>query len=330
MRSLNKNPLAALSGRGEVYLVGIILALAVCLNVATGGTFLSAKNLTDILLTNLYLGIMALGMLVVIISGGIDLSCLATATVAQYLMARYLLTANSNMFVALVIVIAVGVILGGVNGYFVYKFKVPSMIITIATMNIFYGVLQWATGSRVLYKFPSWFSKRGMFGTWAPVVIFALLALLTWHILRNTKIGRNIYAAGGNFEAAKRVGVNMLRTQMFIYCYIGALSGVAGLIQLYFLRNFSPNTLVGLELDVVAMVVIGGASLMGGKGTCLGTLLGVALLAIISNGLVLTRVSSYVQPFVTGAAILVGVVFMAGLTGRRNRKANVKSAERQG
>lgn len=327
MQSLNKTGIRSLLGRSEMYLVGIIPVLSIGLNIATGGTFLSVKNLSDIVLSNLYLGIMALGMLIVILSGGIDLSCFATATVAQYLMAQYLLGKNSTMAVALLIVIVTGVVLGAMNGYFVYKFKVPSLIITIATMNIFYGILQWATGSRVLYKFPSWFSKRGMFGTWGPVTLFVLLVLLTWFILRSTKIGRNIYAVGGNFEAAKRVGVSALRTQMFIYCYMGALSGIAGLLQLYFIRNFSPNTLVGHELDVVAMVVIGGASLLGGKGGCFGTLLGVSLMAIISNGLVLTRTSSYVQPFVTGAAILVGVVFMTWLTIRQNGKTKTRSTE---
>ncbi|NBR12813.1 MAG: ABC transporter permease, partial [Alphaproteobacteria bacterium] len=143
-----------------------------------------------------------------------------------------------------------------------------------------------------------------------------------WLLLNRTNIGRQIYALGGNREAAQRLGFNVFRLNILVYCYMGLTAGVASLIQAQLAQSVAPTVLVGKELDVLAAVVLGGASLMGGVGTVLGTVLGLALLAIMQNGLILIGVSSYWSQFFVGFVILLSVSATA-LSARRKRKGNL-------
>ena len=316
MRSIRR-----LFRREETYLLLVIIVIGVYLSIATNGLFLTPLNLRDLFLYNIYIANMAVGMLIVVISGGIDLSICAMATVAQYVLGTYLLSGNGNMVVAILLVMGVGFVMGSVNGFFIYRFNITPMIATIASMNVFYGLLQWASKGKWLYQFPQWFSVRGPLGVWFVVVLFVLVIAIVWFILNKTKMGRNIFAFGGNQEAAKRVGISRFKTQFFVYSFMGILAAVAGMGQLYLAQNYEPNALSGKELDILATVIIGGASLAGGKGTILGTLLGASLLAIIKNGLILTGVSSYNHSFVTGAVILVGLIF-SNYVNNRQRSAS--------
>jgi simple sugar transport system permease protein len=142
---------------------------------------------------------------------------------------------------------------------------------------------------------------------------------LTWLILNRTNIGRQIYALGGNREAAQRLGFNVFRLNILVYCYMGLTAGVASLIQAQLAQSVAPTVLVGKELDVLAAVVLGGASLAGGVGTVFGTILGLTLLAVMQNGLILLGVSSYYSQFFVGLVILLSVSATA-LSARRKRK----------
>lgn len=311
--------------RGEFLLAGMILLLIALLSVKTVG-FLSWSNLFDLLNSYAFVGIMAAGLLTVLISGGIDISFTATATVAQYVVASILVYHGTSLSspVSWVVVFGaaacVGTFLGAVNGLLVHVLRVSAIIVTIATLNVFYGILIFVTRGKWLYDFPEWFadglslwsfSQAGCGGgtyslSLAICVLMAVLAA-TAFLLNRTTLGRKIYAMGGNPEAAKRMGFNLLGLRLFVFGYMGFLAAVGAVVQAQVMQTVAPNSIVGRELEVLAAVVLGGASLAGGSGTLLGTMLGVALIAILQNGLTLLGVSSYWHQIVIGCVILTSV-----------------------
>ena len=272
--------------------------------------------------------------MVVLISGGIDISFTATATVAQYIMASFIIQHGGGWWVAFLIPITIGIMLGAVNAVLVYNLRVHSIIITIATLNVFYGVLIFVTRGKWIYNFPDWFAEgyslldfTAADGTdysfsLSIIVLLAVFAV-TGFLLNRTSVGRQIYAMGGNMDAAKRMGFNLLKLHFFVYCYMGFLAGIAGLVQAQLVQTVAPNSIVGRELEVVAAVVLGGASLAGGAGTLLGTILGVTLIAIMQNGLTLLGVSSYWHKVVIGMIILISV----GITAYNRKLEERRHAE---
>jgi simple sugar transport system permease protein len=313
----------------EFYLFLVIAGIMVFLTVFTED-FFSLENLFDVLMSYSFLGVMAVGLMVVLISGGIDISFTATATVAQYVMATTLIRHGGGWWLAFLIPIAIGITLGAMNAVLVYYLRVHSIIITIATLNIFYGLLIFLTGGKWIYNFPDWFAQglslfdftaaSGKIYTFSLSIIVLLAAVaVTGVLLNKTAMGRRIYAMGGNTEAAKRMGFNLLGLHFFVYGYMGFLAGIAGLVQAQLVQTVAPNSMVGRELEVVAAVVLGGASLAGGAGTLLGTVLGVALIAIMSNGLTLMGVSSYWHQVVIGLIIL-GSVSITAFNRKREEK----------
>lgn len=313
----------------EFYLFLVIAGIMVFLTVFTED-FFSLENLFDVLMSYSFLGVMAVGLMVVLISGGIDISFTATATVAQYVMATTLIRHGGGWWLAFLIPIAIGITLGAMNAVLVYYLRVHSIIITIATLNIFYGLLIFLTGGKWIYNFPDWFAQglslfdftaaSGKIYTFSLSIIVLLAAVaITGVLLNKTAMGRRIYAMGGNTEAAKRMGFNLLGLHFFVYGYMGFLAGIAGLVQAQLVQTVAPNSMVGRELEVVAAVVLGGASLAGGAGTLLGTVLGVALIAIMSNGLTLMGVSSYWHQVVIGLIIL-GSVSITAFNRKREEK----------
>jgi simple sugar transport system permease protein len=307
--------------RNESYLILVILVLIVVLSLATED-FFSIENLFDVLLSYSFLGIMAAGFLVVLISGGIDISFTATATVAQYVVASFIIKQGGNWLIAFSMASAIGIALGAVNAFLVHYLKVSAIIITISTLNIFYGILIFLSRGKWLYNFPDWFSEEVSFysvttadGTVysvsLPILVFLGILIMTGFLLNKTTIGRKIYAMGGNLEAAKRMGFNILGLHLFVYCYLGLLAGIAALVQAHIVQTVAPNAIVGRELEVVAAVVLGGASLAGGRGTLLGTILGITLVAVMQNGLTILGVSSYWHKVVIGLVILISVSMTA-------------------
>lgn len=312
MRQLIKNPIFK---RKETFLALIIIALGTYLSLATTD-FLTVANLLDVLVNYSFLGIMSAGMLIVLISGGIDISFTAIATVGQYAMALYIINYGGNLFLAFLIAGVIGVVLGCINGFLIDYLKVPAIIVTIATLNFHYGVLITITKGRWIYGFPEWFRNipslfgSGGSGSYAlslPVILLVAVYLFTAFFLNRTTLGRQIYAMGGNQEAAQRLGVNIRKLKIFVYGFMGLVSGIASVIQAQLVQTVAPNAIVGRELDVVAAVVLGGASLAGGTGTVVGTALGVSLIAMMGNGLTLLGISSYWHQVFLGAVIVISV-----------------------
>lgn len=305
----------------EFYLLMVIAGLAVILTVFTED-FFSLENLFDVLMSYSFLGIMAVGLLVVLISGGIDISFTATATVAQYVMATFIIRQGGGWWLAFLIPIAIGITLGALNAVLVHKLRVHSIIITIATLNVFYGVLIFVTKGKWIYSFPDWFANGfslfqvsradgTIYSLSLPIIVLLVVLGITGLLLNKTSVGRQIYAMGGNMDAAGRMGLHLFRIRLFVYSYMGMLAGTAAVVQAQLVQTVAPNAIVGKELDVVAAVVLGGASLAGGAGTLLGTVLGVTLIAIMQNGLTLMGVSSYWHKVVIGLVILVSVSITA-------------------
>lgn len=305
----------------ETYVFLAIVVFSVIITVINP-SFFTLENLFDLLKSYSLMGTFAIGMLFVLISGGIDISFTAIATITGYTVAVLLLKYGENLNILSVFMVAggIGILLGLLNAVIIYFFKIPSIITTIATLNIYYGLLTVISKGKWLYGFPTWFgdfTNIRLFTFYTPegapyglsiiTVIWFVLILVSWFILRYTILGRSIYAMGGNVASAQRAGFNLLGLNLFVYSFMGLMAGIASVIQALLVQTVAPNSLVGKEMDVIAAVVLGGASLTGGTGTMLGTILGVALIAIMGNGLTLMHVSSLWYKVIIGLVILVSV-----------------------
>ena len=322
---MNKNKsLSKFTKSYEFLLLCVVVLLVAALAVATHGRSIAADNLVDMIVGYSAYGIIAAGVLFVIISGGIDISFMAVGAVAQYLAALYMLNNGGNWLIVILISLVTGAILGFGNAILVNKLKVPTLIITIGTMNIIYGVMMKVTRGIRLHGFPTWFSNKSDTMLFiASIGILIVVMVVSWFILRKTKMGRSIYAIGGNVEAAKRCGINVLKTHLFVYGYAGAMAGLGALVKCYLTQQASIEALYGNELDVIAMVVLGGVALQGGKGSIMGTVLGIILIAVLSNGMTLMGVSSYWTDLVIGMVILISFC----ITGWRMLAARKKGGQ---
>jgi len=314
----------------EFRLLVVALALGVFLSLATPG-FFTLQNAVDLLTSYAFSGMLAAGLLVVLVAGGIDISFTATASVAQYAAMSAANASGIGWAGVVLIVAAIGAALGLVNAVLIASLRISSIIVSIATLNLFYGLLMFVTRGNTIYALPDWFVNGARWVAYtAPdqteyavnLQMIGLVAMfaLTWLLLNRTNIGRRIYALGGNPDAAARIGFDVFRLNLLVYGYMGLVAGLASLVQAQLAQSVSPSALVGRELDVLAAVVLGGASLTGGVGTVLGTILGLAVLAFMQNGLVLLGVSSYWSEFFTGLVILLAVSALA-LETRRRRAA---------
>lgn len=305
----------------ETYVLIAIILFSIVITVINP-SFFTLENLFDMLKSNALIGTFAIGMLFVLISGGIDISFTAIATITGYTIAVLLLQISDQLNIFLVFLIAgtIGILLGMINAVIIHFFKIPPIITTIATLNIYYGLLTVASKGKWLYGFPEWFgqytrmyvfslkNENGTaYGLSVITLLWFILMLIGWYILKHTVLGRSIYAMGGNPASASRAGFNLLKLNLFVYSFMGLMAGFGSVIQALLVNTVAPNSLVGKELDVVAAVVLGGASLLGGTGTMWGTFLGVTLLSLMSNGLTLMHVPSYWYKVVIGLIILISV-----------------------
>ncbi|MFK8260009.1 ABC transporter permease [Erwinia sp. AnSW2-5] len=295
-----------------------VLLLSCLLFSVSSDQFLSVQNLLDLAESYAVTGIFALGLFVVLVTGGIDISFAAVASVVQYLIATLFVQFQfDNALVSILLAIACGTLFGMVNAVLIYSLRIVSIIITISMQSLLFGLLMWLTDGRSIYSLPEWwtqlrnvlpFELHGQpFQIGLPLVVMLSLTALTWVLLNKTHLGRQLYAVGGDAESARRVGIRVGLIHLVAYGYLGALAAIGGLVQVYRMGEVVPNALVGHELDVLAATVLGGASLMGGKGTVTGTLMGVFLIAILKNGLNLLGVSDYFMNIVVGLVIMVAI-----------------------
>ena len=302
----------------EAKLLGTLILIFVGLSIAAP-SFFSLVNLASLLNNSAVNVIWAVGLLVVLIAGGIDISFAVAASVVQYL-AVYVFEAigGGNWFIAFPVAIALCVALSWINAALIHWFKIISIVVTIATFNAFFGLLMWLSAGQGIYSLPSWWTDRILIwerqaadGSWAELtlVVAIMLACMaaTSLLIRHTTLGRQLYAFGDNPEGARRLGIRPGAMWFIAFGWMGDMAGIAGLMQVNVAREVVPNALYGRELDVLAAVVLGGARLGGGRGSVIGCFLGVMLVSVTQNGLNLLGVSPYAFKMVVGAIILVAI-----------------------
>lgn len=302
--------------------LGIWLALIVEVIVLTiltssvGGdsifesTFLSWSNLSQVFRALSFIAIMAVGMALVIITGGIDLS-IGSVLGFSSVTTAVLLSGGFSIVVSVLVGLGAGLASGVVNGLLITEAKLPPFIATLGMMSIARGLAFALTGGETIRNLPSEFLLLGQGAVLhvpVPIIIMVVFAVIIAYFLKVTKWGRYVYAIGGNEEAAIYSGVNVNRMKLVVYSLAGLSAGIAGVLFTSRFGVGQSTSGLGYELDVIAAAVIGGISLSGGRGTILGAVVGSLLMGILRNGLVLLNVSAYWQQVAIGLVIVLAVI----------------------
>jgi simple sugar transport system permease protein len=314
------------------FLVAVTIIVLILYIGFRNPVFYTYSNIFDLLRSGTVIGIFAMGVLVVIVSGGIDVSFTAIAVFALYSTTKFMVVyaPDAPIWMAFVMASLIGLGLGMINAFFISKFHLPTLIVTLGTLSMFHGFLLFAIGNQIIRnKLPPSMTEfarmalvsiqmeRGIANLHPAIFITIIVAIFTWLLLDYTMLGRGIYALGGAREAAERAGFNINHIQYFIYGFVGLLSGIAGMTFGALNRQANPQDIVGTELNVIAAVVLGGATLTGGRGTVIGTILGVTLVVIANNSLILIGIPPVWQRVVIGIIILIGT----GLPAIQERRA---------
>lgn len=301
----------------EGYLAYVLLVLIIIFTVMSE-RFFTLRNLLDLAESYAVTGIFALGLFVVLVTGGIDISFAAVASVTQYIIATLALNYGLDSATgSIILAVIIGGLLGMINALLIYYLKIVSIIITISMQSLLFGLLMWLTNGRSLYQLPEWWTNlrtvlpfsigNETYEIGLPILVMLVVAAVSWILLNKTHLGRQLYAVGGDPESARRIGIRVGLLHLLAYGYLGVMAAIGGLVQVYRMGEVVPNALVGGELDVLAATILGGASLTGGKGTVIGTLMGVFLIGILKNGLNLIGVSNYFLNVVIGLVIVAAI-----------------------
>jgi len=292
-----------------------VAAIAACvfLSFATD-TFATSNNLYNITRNFTFTAIIALGMTIVIIIGGIDLSVGSVLVLCSMILA-VVMHAGFNIYVGIGASIATALIVGAFNGVLVAYIGMPPFVVTLGMLSIARSLAMVASNNTVVFQFGPDHAKLlelgggSTYGIANPVIYTIILALITGFVLRWTKFGRHVFAIGGNEQAAVLTGVPVRRIKVIVYMISSLSAGIAGIVETGWLGAVTTNLGTGMELQVIAATVIGGADLMGGSGTAFGALVGAALIEIIRNSLGLLGVNAFWQGAFIGGAILLAVLF---------------------
>jgi sugar transport system permease protein len=301
----------------DYILEAILVLLCVILGFTAPG-FATMNNALNVLRNTSMQGIIALGMTIVIISGEIDLSVGSAVAFAGSLtavltkrLAALGVALPAAIAVAFVTTLVLGFFIGVLVGLIRNKFKVPTFIITLATMTALSGFAMIITKGFPVSPFPEWFNFIGggyLFGIPFPAIVFLVIFLLMLFLIRNTTFGRAVYAVGGNEEAARLSGINVFFTKTMALALTSMLAALSGVMVAAQIMSGTPTTAKGWELDVVSAVIIGGASLSGGVGKIGGTFIGMLFLGVLINGMTLLNINQFWQYVVRGGLILGAVL----------------------
>jgi len=297
------------SAVSQLAAAGAVVVLFIFLSFASDA-FISANNLINIGVQSAVVAIIAIGMTIVIITAGIDLSVGSVAALSGVLGALLVVQYGVPVPLAIVSGAATGAAAGVVNGVLVTQAGMAPFIATLGMLSVARGLVYIVTGSVAVSGAPPEFKLLGQGRLGAlpvPILALVIVALAGHFVLTRTKLGRYAYAMGSNIEAARLSGIPVKRYLSIVYIISGTLAGVAGMIAASRVDSGQPNFGIGLELDVIAATVIGGASLFGGEGTVIGTLLGALLIALIRNGSVLLDINTFYQQVIIGVIIWIAV-----------------------
>jgi len=311
----------------EKYLVGIIVVYVTVVSLKNP-LFFTPETLFDMIRSGSGTMLLALGVLMVLVSGGIDVSFPAVAIVSSYLAVLTIdRTGIDSIWLAFAVSIAIGTALGATNALLIHFLKLPTLIVTLGTASVYHGLMAvvFGTDDFTTGEMPTSLIDFGNVSLYSvvdgetgqsfsltvflPITLVAIAAV--WFLLYRTMLGRSIFAIGSNEESALRLGINIFRTKLVVYATVGALAGLMGVILFSELKNVNATaTLIGDELMVIAAVVIGGAKLTGGEGTILGTILGVVTVQLFQQTLVLLGLSTLWSDFFFGSVLLFSLAVM--------------------
>jgi rhamnose transport system permease protein len=293
-----------------------LVLFAVLILVVVAMSFLSPNFLTlsNMLNTSRFfteIGLIALGMTLIIITGGIDLSVGSSLAIVSVAVG-FSFAAGLPLPLAILFGVFVGLAAGAFNSFFITQLELHPLVVTLGTLALFRGVAFGLSDADAVSDFPAWFDYFGQFFI-GPIpgqlIVFVMAVAVVWLILARTRYGRYVYAIGSNEEAARFSGVPIRRVKVALYTGMGFLVALAAVIYTSRVSTARADSGTGLELDVIAAVVLGGASIYGGKGSVAGTVLGLLIIATLRNGLVLAGVSSTWQLFVLGVLLIAAVFF---------------------
>jgi ribose/xylose/arabinose/galactoside ABC-type transport system permease subunit len=291
----------------ELPILTYVIIMMVVFSVTISG-FLAVKNFENISRQITTVGIVAIGMTLIILTGGIDLSVGAILSFAINIGGQGIIL-GWPLWVVYPFMLALGLLLGLINGFLVTRIAVPALIITLGTMNIYRGVIMVITGGQYITPIPSAYSALG--SGFVPFIIFAAVLGLFIFVTLRTRFGRNLFAIGGSEQSAVYSGVPVRRYKMIVYVVSGFLSALAGMILVGRSGFIQPQAGLGYELNAIAAVVIGGTSIFGGSGTVLGTFLGSVLMGLILAGLTMLAVNPYWIGLITGVLIILAIALDA-------------------
>ncbi len=327
--------LRRMTRKTEFYIFLVLVAMCIAIEIISGGQLFEPNTIVTIARSMIIIGMFALVNLMVVVSGGFDLSFPTLASLSYCTATSICLSlgwCQETAWMAFLLSGIIGMALGMVNGFIISRFRLNTMIVTLGTQTLFLGIsmglLQQPEitstlplglryfGESSLFEV---FSSTGMRSTMPTVfLLFVALAVVVWFILRHTMFGRSLYAIGGNEVSAERAGINVKRTKFWLYAFVGLVAGLIGMLRVCMARQAIPKALIGWDLKVIPAVILGGASIYGGEGSVFGTLVAVSLITVISNSLLLIGIDSYWQDFFNGLVILAGVTISAVQAKRRS------------
>ena len=328
--------------QNETYIFLIIFALSLLIQIRSG-QFYTPNNIVDILSAMIVPGLFAVGAFLVILTGGIDVSFPALASLTAYATTKYLLDMGyeGSVLVPILMALVIGALLGAVNGFFIGYMNLPAMIVTLGTSNIFKGFMQGTLASKQLAVIPSGMKKFGTSALFTatnaqsglssrmPVafLILVVVYIIAFLVLRYTMLGRGIYAIGGNESAAHNAGFKVKRSKFLLYMFAGMIASVAGIIRVCMMQQCHPTNMLGMEMNIIAGVVLGGTSIVGGKGSLTGCFLGTLLIVMVENSMILIGVPVIWKDVFVGALIVIGTAVSAYQSTKAGSRRSKKREE---
>ncbi|MCR5788366.1 MAG: ABC transporter permease [Lachnospiraceae bacterium] len=326
----------------EPYIFLIILVFGIAVQIKSG-QFFTGNNIVDLLSALIVPGLFAIGEFLALIAGGIDVSFPALASLAAYATTKLLLDMDyeGNVVAAFAIAILIGAVFGAVNGFFIGYLNLNAMIVTLGTSSIFQGIMQGTLRAQQLSAIPPGMKN---FGTTAFIVaqnrqsgitsvlpytflILGAVFLIIAFMLRYTIFGRGIYALGGNPISAHAAGFHVKRTKFLMYIIIGVIASMSGICRVCMMQQMHPTNMLGMEMNIIAGVVLGGVALTGGAGTMIGCMLGTFLIVMVQNSMILLGIPTTWSNVFVGLVIVAGVAISAYQSNRSAKQAGRHAKE---
>lgn len=308
----------------QVFVYLILLFVIVFFSIMSK-SFMTSRNILNICRQVSMIGICSVGMTMVLLTGGIDISVGSIIALSGVVAAKLIAENMWPIFPAMVVGVIIGVICGVISGVMVAKFDVPALIATLAMQSIARGIAFILTQGIPVYGLPEQIRVLGQgyfLNIPIPVYIMVLMFFIGWWLLEQTTFGRHVYAIGGNEEVARLSGINVMMRKLQIYAFSGFFAGLSGVIMLSRVNSGQPNTSEGFEMDVITAAVLGGVSVAGGQGKIVNVIAGVLIMGMLGNGMTLMNLDEYWQWVTRGAVLLFAVAFD---NWSRKRQSKVKA-----